>query len=363
MRILFLITGLRLGGAEMQLLLLTKTLIRRGVELEVVSMEDIGVIGQRMAESGIKVHTLNIQSISDAANGLFKLRKIKREFRPDVLHSHMIHANIYSRIFNFFVKTPKLINTAHNTIEGSKNLMKSYIWTDWFSDFSTNVSEEAYDFFVKNKYFSKEKSAYIPNAIDIDKFQPIRKDTTEVLRKELGIDNDTFVFLAVGRLHAQKNYPLLIKAFQHVQEHRNKTCLLIAGEGSLLETLVDMVNKMELNEYVKFLGLRDDIDSLMNMSNTFVLTSDFEGFGLVVGEAMACKVPVISTDSGGVKEVMGGFGNLVPVNDEGALVEAMLNNMNTAYSDDYLTKARNYILNKYSISSVVDKWLTIYRSN
>ena len=139
-----------------------------------------------------------------------------------------------------------------------------------------------------------------------------------------------------------------------------KTVLVIAGEGNLENSLKTLSITLGIGDKTFFLGRRDDIPELLNRCDCFVLSSAYEGFGLVVGEAMTMMKPVIATNCGGVKEVMGGFGRLVNVNDVEGLASAMLATYESPISVTDLENARRHIVDNYSVPLVMKQWTQLY---
>jgi len=356
MKILYLITGLRLGGAEKQLILMAVEQKRLGNEVVIVSMESNGYLVPEILSKDIDIVELNVTGLSSLYDGYKRLAKAIKEFKPDIIHAHMIHANMLSRVYKFFNSDVKLLNTAHNINEG-RLLMNFYRFTRSVPDWSTNVSNEAYAYFIKKGFFKKQKSSIIYNAIDTDSYntdeQPV--DAQKIIAK-----GDSFVFLFAGRLHQQKNVPMLLQAFADLIASNKKTILLIAGDGALMEPLKNMAAGLSIAEYVRFLGKRADLPLLMKSADCFVLSSDFEGFGLVVGEAMASGLPVIATDCGGVAEVMGPYGQLVKRNDVKELSNAMLNQMERTANKGILADARSYICQRFGKAHIAGQWLQLY---
>jgi len=359
MKILFLITGLRLGGAEKQLLLLCQNLQKKGWDVAVAAMETGGILKQEFLDQGIAVHELNIKGLSSLLAGYKGFAKLVSRFRPAIIHAHMVHANFLATIFKTFNSKNKLVITAHNITEGSTLLMIGYRLLKSIPDWATHVSLEAYDAYVARHYFSPKRSSHIPNAIDTGWFNP-DNFARDNIRKAMGFGHDTFIFFAAGRLHHQKNFELLIRAFQRAKLIDNAV-LVIAGEGPLEAELKQLCTQLEIVESVRFLGRRTDMASLFAMSDCFVLTSDFEGFGLVVAEAMAMQKPVIATDCGGVREVLGGLGTLVGVSDLPALTTAM-QNVQDQKSANEPKEMRAHIAENYDVEKVVKQWERLYYS-
>jgi glycosyltransferase involved in cell wall biosynthesis len=359
MKILYLITGLRLGGAEKQLLLLAREMKLAGNTVLVAAMESNGVMAQDFLESGIEVEGLDVTGIRSIPAAYKKLKRLANSFLPDVIHAHMIHANFLAGFFKLFNQNTKVVCTAHNVLEGSRLMMSGYHFVKKVVDWSTNVSQEAFDHFIKKKYFSPHTSSFIPNATDTTVFDPTNYKK-KLIRRDLGIDEQAFVFFSAGRLHYQKNYPDLLKAFSMACAEVPNAVLYIAGEGHDLGKLLVLSAELNLSNRVVFLGRRNDIPALMAMSDCFVLSSKFEGFGLVVAEAMAMQIPVISTDCGGVKEVMGGIGTLVNNGDVAGLAKAMVAVSRTG-SLCYCN-SRKHIADNYGIPVIIDKWKQLYNN-
>jgi len=205
------------------------------------------------------------------------------------------------------------------------------------------------------------------NGINLKKFnysEQVRIQT----RKLLKIEDGTLIFLAVGRFHEAKNYPLLISAFaefvQNISNNKETITakLYIAGDGELRSFIEELIAKYRLEVKVILLGRRDDIPALMCASDYFVLSSVYEGFGLVVAEAMACNNFVIATDCGGVSEVMGGTGLLVNSQEKDKLTSALFtaSQLSSEEIAQNNIQAMKYIREKFDLDNIVNQWLSIY---
>jgi glycosyltransferase involved in cell wall biosynthesis len=357
--ILYLITGLRLGGAERQLLLLSDQIRAAGYKVLVVAMESDGIMANSFKNKGITVLELDIKGVESLFTGYKKMKTIVDDFSPDIIHSHMIHANLFGRIFKFFNPRYKLINTAHNIKEGNRFLMKGYSLTRILTDWSTNVSMEALDHYVKQGYFNRNCSSYIPNAIDTEEFSP-NVESAFNIREQMGLPPNAYVFFSAGRLHEQKNYQLLVHSFKIVLNEFPSAVLIIAGEGPLYAELKELSSLLGIAGQIFFLGRREDVPSLLNMCNCFVLSSWYEGFGMVIAEALATMKPVIATDCGGVKEVMSNYGTLIKTGDLKALAAAMISEISFPSKVEDLVNGREHIKQNYAIAGVIKQWVDLY---
>jgi len=363
MRVMFLITGLAYGGAETQLVNLATSLKKRGWEVRVVSMLSPQTFTEELKEAGIPLSTLNMRRGVADPRAVFRLVKILREWRPDIVHSHMIHANLLARVTRLFYKIPVLISTAHSIDEGGRWREIAYRLTDSLADLTTNVSQAAVERYIRVGAAPKDKIIFVPNGIDTSRFKPDR-DTGWRLRNELGIDN-YFVWLAVGRFEAAKDYPNMLQAFKMVVDKKQDTLLLLAGQGSLLEETRKLANELDLEDKVRFLGVRRDVPDLMNAADAYVMSSAWEGMPMVLLEAEACGLPVVATDVGGNSEVIlnNKSGYIVPPGDSEALAAAMMKMMALPEAERRAMgrAGRAHIEANYSLERVVDQWEGLYR--
>jgi len=368
-RLLFVITGLGLGGAETQVVQLAIRLKSRGWEVGVVSLTPPGILAKELEANGIPVISLGMRRRFPDPRSLFRLVRIIRLWKSPILHAHMVHANLLARLARLLAPVPVLICTAHSTYEVSHRAGKlreitwrerAYRLTDFLCDFTSQVSQAGLERYLAVRAAPRHKIRVVHNGIDIQRFC-FSASERERVRTELGA-GEAFVWLAVGRLEPQKDYPVLIQSF--AQLGRNDSVLWIAGEGRLREELENLVRALGLEGRVRLLGKRDDIPALMSAADAFVLSSLSEGFPLVIIEAMACELPVVATDSGGPREIVedGQTGFLVPPKDPGALAQAMLRLMNLpeAKRRKMGKLGREKVVAKYSLDHIVDQWEALY---
>ncbi|WP_336797010.1 glycosyltransferase [Erwinia aphidicola] len=359
MKIIFVISGLQMGGAEAQVCELADNLSYLGEEVSIVCLS--GEVIRKPENQNIKIYNINIEKKAKSVLlGLIKLRGIIKKIDPDVIHSHMFHANILMRVLRIIVRFPALICTVHNSYEGGKVRTLLYRYTDRFADITTNVSNEATSAYVDKGAVKREKIITIKNAINTDKFK-FSNEARVRIRNEFNVDDDKTVLLAVGRLTKQKDYPNLIYAFSNIK--CKSAILFIIGDGELKSELLSLAEKLNLSDRVFWLGLKNNINEFMSAADVFVLASRWEGFGLVVAEAMSCKRVVVATDSGGVAEVIGDCGYLVPPNDSRKLATTIDNALKLSQNQSSLVgkQARERVLNLFSMKSKAQEWLQIYK--
>ena len=355
MKILYLITGLGGGGAEKVVADLADQMVKRGHEVKIAYLKSPVVV---------RPENYSIELVKDTKKAYQNYKKLIKSFNPNVVHANMVHANIFARISRKFYFASKLICTAHSNNEGGKARMLVYRLTHNWSDLTTNVSKSASKNFENLGAVPKGGIQTVYNGINLNKFKK-DKFFGAGLRSSLNIPDDEFMLLAVGRLHEAKDYPNLLQALHLILKQNlisKKINLVIAGDGELRTNLEVLIHKLELKNNVQLIGRRNDIAQLMSASDLFVLSSSFEGFGLVVAEAMACETYVVATDCGGVKEVMGGFGSLVPINASQALADAIVNVLKKPITEisNNNENALLYVQNTFALDKIIDQWIELY---
>jgi glycosyltransferase involved in cell wall biosynthesis len=361
-RILIIATGLNRGGAEMQLFHLAKCLRARGWEAEVVSMLSGGIMADQFREAEIPLHELGMHRSIPDPRAILRLRKIIRVFRPDVVHSHMVHANLLGRVTRLFVQVPVVISTAHNITEGARWRELAYRITDPLADLTTIVSNGAAARYIRIGAVPGRKLRTVPNGVQLEDFRPNAENRAK-LRADLGLGHQ-FAWLAVGRLEVQKDYPNLLAAMAQLRNEHH--VLLIAGDGPLRQSIERLAAERGISEKVRFLGIRKDIPQLMAAADAYVMSSAWEGLPMVLLEAAASALPIVSTAVGGNTEIVhdevNGF--LVPASNSEALADAM-QRMEHLPAESRLSMGlagRDHVAKHYSLSAVVDQWEEIYHS-
>lgn len=362
-RIVFLTTDLAYGGAETQLVYLATRLSYRGWSVRVVSMIPPEAYVKELEEAGITVESLNMRRGVPDPRALCKLVAILRRERPLVLTSFMYHANLLGRIAGRIGRVPVVISSIRNENFGGPMRDRLMRLSDWLADATTINSHLAGEAVVQRGVVPATKLRIIPNGLDTDRFTWTPEIRVQV-RKALGLQEECFLWLAVGRLEQQKDYPNLLAAFARVARERQNVLLYVAGQGSLREDLENQVRSMGMEGRVKFLGLRRDVPRLLAAADGFVLASAWEGLPNVVMEALAASIPVVATRVGGVPELVldGKSGFTVPPKDPDALAQAMLRLMALPREIRFRMgqTGRAYVEAHYGLENVVNQWEKLF---
>lgn len=361
MKILYCITGLGIGGAEAITIDIANRMAAMGYDVVLLYLtgenEQLERIDRRLKVVGLGMRRNPVSFVKAQR----KASRYILQWRPDVIHANMVHANLFCRMLRLHSKIPLLICTEHSrNIEGRLR-MWMYRFTDCLSDANTNVSEEATSFFIEQKSFSAHRSKTVYNGIDLGKFAPCRECGLSV-RERYGIRKDDFLFLNVGRLMPAKDQRNLITAFERLANIYPDVKLLIVGDGELREELEQYVASLLLVNQVIFAGSQQQVMNYYNAADCFVLSSAWEGFGIVLAEAMACKLPVIATDSGGCAEVVDNAEYMVKPRDS----EALFLKMKQVYEMKPDERSKLSACNRekamrFDIERICEQWLEIYR--
>lgn len=359
MKILMVITGLGVGGAERQVLDLASRFADLGHVVKIAFL--VGTADLLPLNKRVHVQSMGgSRSSVGILRSVWNLKKLLREFRPDVVHSHMFHANLITRLLRIFQPIPRLVCTAHSTNEGGKLRMAAYRLTAQLNDVFTNVSVEGVRQFELKKATSPGKMVAVLNGVDVQRFSRNFIIGSEI--RLSAVVSQSFVFLAVGRIVPAKDYSNLLKAFSIIISDHPLARLWIVGDGPLRNHVEDEACALGISDHVVFWGIRHDVADLMNAADVFVLASRWEGFGLVVAEAMATERVVVATDCGGVAEVVGDCGFLVPREDSVSLAQGMCDALalTPAQMDALGARARARIVHRFSIENIANTWLNIY---
>lgn len=354
--IVYVITTTGLGGAETQLLEITKKLNEYYNIALVISIMPIGDLGDSFFDEKIKLVSLNVTGLISLVLGLIKMYKLIYRLKPDILHSHLIHSNIISRVVGKLAGIKYIISSAHNIdeIHGRKLLGELYKVTEPLAHLTTNVSQAAINKYLELGLIKHKRYGLVYNGIDIEKYN------------NKAFKNDTFSFICVASFKRQKNHFMLFDAINEVRNNTDiKFKVDLVGTGGLEDELITYAKTIGINDYIHFLGKCNNVPEILFKNNAFVLSSDYEGFGIVLCEAMASGLPIITTDNGPAKEIVDSTsGFIVPIKNSKAFAQKMLHVLNMSDKERIVMgkAGRKKIQDCFSIKSTVHKWRDIYEA-
>jgi glycosyltransferase involved in cell wall biosynthesis len=361
MRLLYLLTTLGIGGAERQALSLAECMARRGHQVSVL------VLRSRCNDqwpTALPTEFLNMsRSPWPFFRGMMRGQRALSAFRPDLIHSHTYPANMAARLLIPFLPRTRLVATIHNVREGGWGRSLAYRLTDRLVAATTAVSQDVANRVLADRSVPAGKCRVLCNAFDL---RALRPDSARRRRlREAMQTGGNFIWLAAGRLTPAKDYPNLLRAFARLRVSWPQTELWIAGEGEsyFLRVLQTLAGQQNLQQSVRWLGLRKDLPELLDAADGFVLASAWEGMPLVIGEAMAMEKNVVATDVGGVRELLGACGSIVPPHAPEALAAAMSELMHWPREERQAVgkSARRRIEESFSMERMADRWEEFYR--
>jgi glycosyltransferase involved in cell wall biosynthesis len=353
------ITGLAFGGAERELVQVAAELVRRGWPVEVVSLLPLDGFAEELVAAGVPVRSLGMRRGRPSLGAFLRFLRFLDERRPAVLHGFLVHANLLCRLARRFVPVPVVISTAQNTHEGGPLRDWLYRATDSLTDWTTQVSEAGRARYAAAGLARPETLLCLPNSVDPARFRP-DPEARAAVRAELGVGEE-LVWLAVGRLEPQKDYPNLLAAFARLPATAGR--LWIAGRGGAQAELEERAAALGLGERVRFLGLRRDVPRVLAAADAFVMASAWEGTPLALLEAAATGLPAVVTAVGGNAEVLAGLPQgLVPPRDAAALAEALaaLAALPAEARRALGHGLRASVLARYGLAANVDRWEQLY---
>jgi len=310
------------GGAESILISLVERLDKSLYRSMVCLLSD-GWLRVQLEKRKVETVVIPQQRSFDVA-WLFRLFRLLNHHEIHIMHSHEFATNVYASVLSSLTGVP-IVATAHG---------KNYYGDKW-------RRRAAYRFVARQstmvavsgdlKRFLMERIGIPPgnirvvhNGIDLSRYKI--QEGNYAVRAELGIRRDQRVIGTVGNLFAVKGQTYLLKACKALVGEFPTFVLLIAGEGDQLDLLRKEASDLGIAGNVQFLGFRDDVPSLLQAMDVFVLPSLSEGLPLSILEALALKKPVVATNVGGVPEIMedGVTGYLVPPRNPEALTDRIL---------------------------------------
>jgi glycosyltransferase involved in cell wall biosynthesis len=294
MKVLHVITGLDAGGAELQLAMILR---HTRHESDVITLYNPGPVAEKIRAQGTPVRDIGMKSNTEPA-ALLRLRKIIKEGRYDVVHTHLYRAQIYARPAARLAGTPVVLTTEHSIGEThierrkmTRGVQALYLASEKFSDATIAVSGIVKDRLVRWGV-RPEKITVIPNGVDTDElgFDPAARGR---VRAQFGIAPDTYVIGALGRLDPNKRVDLTMEAAAPMLGERCK--ILVIGRGEDQARLEAAARRLGVTEHVIFGGYQADTTAMLAAFDLYVAASLQETFGLSVLEALASGLPVLYT--------------------------------------------------------------------
>lgn len=351
-KIIHLITGLTVGGAEQMLL---QTVPKLQGEQIVVSIIPLAKIGEELAAAGVNVQYLNLRSFFDIRVP-FKLYRLLKKERPDILVTYLLHADILGRIIGRIARVPIIISSIRCAHKDKPLLVWLSKLTAPLAHHFIAVSDSVKQWTENRLHIPAEKITIIHNGVT----ENLSTKSPELsnIEAQLQLNESNLVITYIGRLDSQKGLEFLIEAISILQATSLPPFdVLLVGDGPQKSELENLVQRNNLSN-IKFLGFRRDVNNILQASSIFVSPTLFEGISNAIMEAMASGLPVVTTDIPENKELIDNMQNgiVVPVRDGKALAAGLASLLNSAELRSKLgATAQATIRNNFSINSTIQQ--------
>ncbi len=331
MKVVHVITGTNVGGAQIMLQRYLAALGSDARDHSVVSLMGDGVIAEPIRSLGVNVTSLNLREGQVTPGSLVNLRRAVRELAPDVVHGWMYHGCMaaWAAIAGRITSKPGLVWAVHHSLQDIQNEKRSNrILIRALAKLSGFAGQITYCSDVSRKQheaigFSGANSALIPNAIDTNMFRP-----DDAARKRLedlcGVNDGRFFVGNFARSHPMKDHVSMVRATAKLLESGYDVHAVIFGQGTTTSPAVAEANALGISDRFSAFEGRPDVEKLVPGLDIFLLSSAWgEAFPLAVAEAMACQVPCVVTDVGDSGFLVGNSGLVVPPADPDAQAGAV----------------------------------------
>ena len=323
-------------------------------------------VPNELAEDGIECFYLSDAPLTSFRYSVLRrLQRVLREQAVDILQCNRHKATFYGALAARSGRVSAVISHVHG-LNRCKNAGRRLMYRHLLSpriSCAMGCAEAVRDDIRKNYPGLQKKAMSLANSIDYDKYANAQIDKAEY-RKALGLSPDSYVFVFVGRLVPTKGLGYLTEAFAAIAKSNERAHLLIVGDGRDREQVAEGFVAAGIRDRVTMTGRRSDVPSLLACADCFVMSSIAEGMPSSIMEAMAAGLPVISTDVGGVAELLGDgrYGRLIPSRDAVSLADAMseMLAMEQPDVDALTTRARTRIIENHSHQRLVAQLERVY---
>ena len=371
-RVLYIITGLSTGGAEIMLLKVLERLDRARFSPHVISLTTLGELAPRIAALGIPVDAVGMKLGLTSPAGFFRLLRMLKRLNPDVVHTWMYHADFLGGLAARMAGIAAIGWCIRNSnLDRDKTRFSTRAVVSlcasisrWVPARILSCSEQARQVHVRRGY-TAEIMVVVPNGFDLAHFKP-DEAAGKRARTELGIDSDTPLVGLIGRFDPQKNHAGFFEAAGVLHRNLPHVHFVLAGQGIDVgnSALMQIISQAGVLANTHLLGLRGDMPGLMAALDVLASSSWGEAFPNVLGEAMACGVPCVVTDVGDSAYIVGDTGRVVGSGDMAGLATALEEMISLPPSEKTALdgRARARIAAHFELGEVVRRYEDFYDS-
>ena len=361
-KILQLIDGLNIGGAEVLLVDLVRGSKDAGYDVS-VGYSTYGPLERNLVVLGISCTRLPRLGRVDPILLLRMCQLILRE-KPDIVHTHLFKSDLHGRLAARLCGVPVVISTSHNNDVWARRFPLGifYGFTAKLTDKVIAVSNEVREYQIQYTGISPHKIIVIDNGVNVQRFAN-QEHAGLSLRHEFQISAGTPLIGIIGRLQPQKDHENFLKAAVQIRSKLPDARFLVVGDGPLREELMAQAQTLGLGSSVIFCGIRQDIPAVLSAIDLLVISSKWEGLPVTLLEGMAARRPIVSTAVGGVPNVVadGQAALLVPPEDSLTLANACLKILqDPALAQSLAQAGYERVKNQFSLDAMIGKTLKLY---
>jgi glycosyltransferase involved in cell wall biosynthesis len=338
----------------------------------VVSLTGSGQMAEKIEALDIPMHSLGMRRGVPDPRAVWRLCRLMRRLRPGLVQTWMYHADLIGGMAARLAGVPVAWNIRHSTLDPRTD-KRTTLWTAQIcarlSRFLPRTivccSETARRVHAGAGY-DTDRMVVIPNGFDLGDFYPDPRVRTS-MRRELGVGENDFLVGVVARFHPQKDHENLVRAAAILAGEDIQASFLLCGQGIDWDNpkLAGWIRGAGLEDRFHLLGRRGDVPRLTAALDAACLPSSHgEGFPNVLGEAMACGVPCVTTNVGDSADIVGDTGLVAPPGDPAALARALaeLAGMSPQERTELGARARKRIRERFDLERVAQAYLELYSS-
>lgn len=308
MRLLFVISGLATGGAERQVVLLSRELTRNGHAVCIYALNRETSRHAELLGSGVEVVFDQKRLRIDPAV-LKRLRAKIAHWRPDIVHGFLYDGNLYSRIASLGLDLPVIGSERSDNYALSLAQRIGYRMTSWMCDGVVANTAAGSAFAARTQHIADSHCHVVWNGIDLMEVDA-RMLTASAVCDEIWPGRELRKVCMVGAIKNAKDYPLALRTMRSLIDISADWRLVCVGDeltdarSDEKSIVIQECSRLGLDEFVRFVGRRQDVIEIMHSADVLLVTSNREGFPNVVLEAMACGTPVVSTDYSDIRRIL-----------------------------------------------------------
>lgn len=366
LRILHVITTINRGGAENHLVDLVIGQLNAGTEVSVAYMKGDGYWRDKLISAGCSVLPLGLRRYGEI-KPLVRLGRLLREFQPDIVHAHMPPAELYSRLAMMVSGfSGSFVISKHNDERFFSGWGQRFVgrWVLSRAKRVIAISGAVHRYVEANLRPQPGQVVTVHYGIDPGPYRAITPEVVSGVRVCWEIPEGAHVIGTVARFVPQKALHVLLKAYANYRTSAVRDSrLVLVGRGPLEGDLKQLAVTLGIESVVVWAGFREDIQAVMRAFDCFALTSEYEGFGLVLLEAMAAERPVVATAVSAIPEVVvdGVTGILCPAGDVESVAAAFSRLAEPVLQTSLGEAGALRVEKSFSIDSMVGKTMMIYR--